>query len=456
MGLRLRSGARLRGEPRNAPDPPLPPNFILLSAPKCGHNAAPDGMSQNSMYMTKTSLLVATASLALWLGFEKDSAHAAAGALARTLPVPRFSTNYMDLSVSPSTDFFHYANGAWLKANPVPADKSRWSGFEELQERNWHLLHDILESTLTNRPADTHSPAAEVSAFYASAMDANALEKLGFKPLYADFDRIAALKSPPEVLRLLADFQNRDISALFDSGVGPDARNSGFYAFAIGQGGLGLPDRDYYLTDGFADKRAAYQVHIAKMLALTGEADADAKSDAAKILELETALAKAGKARADLRDPIANYHKFTVAEAVAQYPNLPLRAYLDSVGLPSLNEFIIEQPEFFPRWTPCSGNVPSTTGKSICAGTCCCPLLLIFRRRRKTSTSPFTARFCAASHNKSRAGSAPRAWWTPISARRWASFTSRRIFRRRPRPAWRNWWRTSRASSTTIWKKSPG
>jgi putative endopeptidase len=308
------------------------------------------------MHKSKFPLFPLLASLALWQGCAakpmpgpgRTDAHA-----PPPLAVPRFSVKYMDPSVAPGADFFRYACGGWLKANPVPADKSRWSAFEGLQERNWHLIHDILDSTLNTIQTSMLIPSAhsdavvEVGLFYASAMDTNRLEQLGFAPVREDFARIAALKSSEDVLRLLADFQNRNISALFRSGVSPDARNSGFYAFQLSQGGLGLPDRDYYLTDGFADKRAAYQVHIAKMFSLAGETESEARADAAKILELETALAKACKPRADLRDPVANYHKFTAAEAGEKYPHLPLRTFLDASGLSDLRELIIHQPEFF-------------------------------------------------------------------------------------------------------------
>jgi putative endopeptidase len=266
------------------------------------------------------------------------------------LPVPRFSTNYMDTSVDPATNFYLYADGAWLRENPIPADKPSWSGFLELRQRNWQLIHDILYSTISDceaKPPPRHSPIGEVGAFYASAVDTQRLEQLGFTPLRDDFARIDALKSPGELMRVLAGLHNINISAMFGAGVSPDSRNSGVYAFELGEGGLALPDRDYYLSDGFAEKRAAYQVHIAKMFVLTGETEAQAKSEAAKILDLETALAKACKPRAELRDPIANYHKFTVADAVAKYPHLPLRAYLAGEGLGSLHDVIIHQPDFF-------------------------------------------------------------------------------------------------------------
>ena len=127
----------------------------------------------------------------------------------------------------------------------------------------------------------------------------------------------------------------------------PDAKNSGFYAFDLSQGGLGLPDRDYYLSADFAAKLEAYRTHVGKMFVLAGERESDAAAHAATVVEVETALAKASKARADLRDPIANYHKFTVAEAAQKYPRLELPAFLEASGLSSLREVIVRQPEFF-------------------------------------------------------------------------------------------------------------
>jgi putative endopeptidase len=271
---------------------------------------------------------------------------AMAGAPDQPPRVPRFSIDYMDKSVEPAVDFYHYADGGWLKNNPVPADKSRWGGFQELQERNWFLVHAILDSTLASRP-EANTPVQKVADFYRSATDTNRLEQLGFKPLQPDLDRIASLKSAEDLVRLLAEFQERGIGACFGRSVSPDAKNSAVYAFYLSQGGLGLPDRDYYLTERFAKQRAAYQAHVARMLTLLGEEPAAAKTDAATVLELETALAKASKSRVALRDPIANYHKFTVAELVRDNPEAPAKAYLVASGLGDLPDLIIRQPEFF-------------------------------------------------------------------------------------------------------------
>src|SRR6185436_1008521 len=206
-------------------------------------------------------------------------------AAAEPPPVPRFSVDYMDKAIKTSADFYHYADGTWIKKNPVPADKSRWHSFTELQERNWHLIHEILDGT-TKAAIQENSPAQKVRDFYMSALDTNRIEKLGFKPLAQDLKRINALHSKKELLALLADFHLRGIDGLFGDGVSPDAKNSSIYAFHLGQGGLGLPDRDYYLKDSFAKQRDAYTNHIAQMLVLAGEKPSKASAAAATVLSL--------------------------------------------------------------------------------------------------------------------------------------------------------------------------
>lgn len=260
--------------------------------------------------------------------------------------VPRFSVDYLDRSVDPAKDFYHFADGIWLKENPVPDDKSRWAGFDELQQRNWTLIHGLLDSAALDKSAPAKSPKHEVGDFYASAMDTNRINQLGLKPLEKDFARIAALKNTEELMRLVAEFQLRDVDALFGAYASPDSKNSSVYALHFSQSGLSLPDRDYYLTDAFAKKRAAYEVHVAKMLTLAGETEAQAKADAATVLELETAMAKASKSRTDLRDPIANYHKFSVAEIETNYPELKIKTFLSADGLGHVQNAIVGQPEF--------------------------------------------------------------------------------------------------------------
>jgi putative endopeptidase len=275
-------------------------------------------------------------------------------ALADDAPpkVPRFSIEYMDKSVDPGADFYEYACGTWVKDNPVPADKSRWGGFGQLQERNWYLIHQLLDSAAqpaggeANQDPKRAAVLQKVGDFYKSALDTNRLEKLGFKPIRADLKRVDRVKSKTEFVKLLADLQMRGVGACFDAGVSPDAKNSDFYAFELDQGGLGLPDRDYYLSDDFAKQRAAYEVHMAKMFALAGEKQDDAKAHAKTVLDLETELAKASKSRVDLRDPVANYHKLTTANLLTDYPDLDFQQYFAVAGMKATN-LVVGQPEFF-------------------------------------------------------------------------------------------------------------
>ncbi|HEY0454793.1 MAG TPA: M13 family metallopeptidase [Verrucomicrobiae bacterium] len=266
---------------------------------------------------------------------------------AEGLKAPRFSIENMDRSVDPVKDFYRFAAGNWLKNNPVPSNKSRWSGFEELQERNWQLIRQILETSASDTSSPAHSPVREIGDLYISAMDTNRLEKLKFAPIQRDLRRIDRLSSVKDLFTLIADFHERGISGFFGAGVSPDAKNSGFYAFHLSQGGLGLPDRDYYLKEAFAKQRADYLAHISRMLQMLNVKADDAENQAKLVLEIETALAKASRTRVELRDPQANYNKFTVANFAKTNATSAWLSYLDSSGLGQAKELIAGQPEFF-------------------------------------------------------------------------------------------------------------
>lgn len=266
-------------------------------------------------------------------------------ATAEPPPVPRFSVDNMDRSVRPGDDFFRYAGGGWVKRNPVPADKARWSGFDELQERNWYLIREILESSAAAGKTIS-GPQRQVGDLFASAMDTNRIEKLGFKPIEPELKEIARLQSLPDLFRLAAKLHLRGSNPIFGDGVGPDAKNSTVYVYQVTQGGLSLPDRDYYLADGFAPQREAYTKHVATMFQLLGESEADATKHAATVLSLETELAKASKSRVELRDPNANYNKLTVQEFEQLTPHLPWRLYLQTSGLGKIQELVVKQKGF--------------------------------------------------------------------------------------------------------------
>jgi putative endopeptidase len=178
-------------------------------------------------------------------------------------------------------------------------------------------------------------------------MDTNRLEKLGFKPIQSDLKRIERIASTKALLELIADFHERGIGGLFSDGVSPDAKNSSIYAFHLSQGGLGLPDRDYYLKDDFAKQREDYRHHITKMFTLLGEKTTDAAQHAATVLDIETALAKTSRTRVEMRDPNANYNKFAVKSFAGTNSASAWPHYFDSAGLGKLSEVIVGQPEFF-------------------------------------------------------------------------------------------------------------
>jgi putative endopeptidase len=260
--------------------------------------------------------------------------------------VPAFSISYMDRAVDPAVDFYSVADGQWVKDNPVPADKARWATFVELAERNSYLIHALLEEAAAgDYPKGT--PRREAGDFYASAMDTNRLEQLRFQPIAGDLKRIDEIKTKDDLFRVLAEFHDEGLGGMFHAEVSPDARQSSIYALEFDQGGLSLPDRDYYTKDTFAKQRQAYREHVAKMFALLGETPEDAAAHAGVVLDLETALAKASRSRVDLRDPNKNYNKFSRAELLGANPAIDWQVYLAERNLNEVAYAIVGQPEFF-------------------------------------------------------------------------------------------------------------
>jgi|GEM_PF-2033533 len=219
-----------------------------------------------------------------------------------------------DFSVKPRDDFNQFANGGWMKANPIPPAYSRWGAFNEVDENNKVALHALLE-----RAAKAGQPSAiekKVGDFYASGMDLTAIDATGIAPLQPELDRIGAIKTPVEVQAAIAHLHRRNVHAGFFFTSEQDPKNSAMMIAAGGQAGLGLPDRDYYLRDDEKSKklREQYVAHVGRMLVLSGFSPAAAEAGAQTVMKLETALAKASKTNVELRDPVANYHKLTQAE----------------------------------------------------------------------------------------------------------------------------------------------
>lgn len=221
----------------------------------------------------------------------------------------------MDTTVSPGNDFFAYSNGNWIKKHPIPASESSWSIGKEVQDEMYARLRTINEeATRANAAKGTNQQ--KIGDFYATGMDTARIDKQGIQPLKAELDRIDAIRSALDVKAAIARLQVIGVGALFNVFVSQDSKNSEKMALYLWQGGLGLPNRDYYVnTDSRTTSiRKEYIGHIAKMFGLMGQNPATARQSSERVMKLETTLAKASRKLADLRDPYTNYNKRAVSE----------------------------------------------------------------------------------------------------------------------------------------------
>ncbi len=262
--------------------------------------------------------------------------------------VPAFDVKNMDTSVKPQDDFYTYANGGWLKKNPIPAEESRWGSFSILLEKNQLALKEAAEKAAANK-AEAAPEVKKVGDFYASGMDEKAINAAKAKPLEQEIKMIDAIDQPEAFVKEIAHLHKIGVGALFYFSSGQDDKESSMVIAQAYQGGLGLPDRDYYLKDDEASKklRDAYVAHVTKMLALTGVPAKKAGEDAKKIVALETELAKVARARVELRNPEKNYNKMTVADLQPLMPNWNWAVYFREVGLPEPGPINVGQPDFF-------------------------------------------------------------------------------------------------------------
>ncbi|HTB81403.1 MAG TPA: M13 family metallopeptidase [Opitutaceae bacterium] len=252
-----------------------------------------------------------------------------------------------DPAAKPQDDFYQFANGGWLKANPVPPEYSRWGMFEQLEEHNETALRSLLEHAAAQ--AATGSPIERmVGDFYASGMDEAAIKAAGIAPLKPELDRLAAIKTAADVQAALSHLHTLGIGAGFTFGSEPDPKDSTMVIASNGQGGLGLPDRDFYFrTDDRSTRlRVSYVAHMTRIFTLAGEQPETAQTDAQAVMQLETALAKGSKTRVQLRDPVANYHRMTVGELQKLTPHFDWKAYFAVLGLADPGSLDAGQPEF--------------------------------------------------------------------------------------------------------------
>ena len=268
--------------------------------------------------------------------------------IATAQSLPGFSIANMDKSADPCVDFYQYACGGWMAKNPIPADQSRWGIGDQLTEHNRAVLQGILEKVAVDKPNRT-PVEQKIGDFYASCMDEQSIEKLGTRPLKAELDRINAITAKSGILGELVRMHLIGAPAFFNFYSSPDAKNSMVMLGQADQGGLGLPDRDYYLKDDAksVELRKQYLAHVSKMLELLGEPSDKAASDAAAIMRIETGLAKGSMDRVSRRDPNQTYHKLTVHELVSLNPGIDWPKYFDGMGAPAMADLNVVVPNFF-------------------------------------------------------------------------------------------------------------
>jgi putative endopeptidase len=272
----------------------------------------------------------------------------------------------MNTSVAACTDFFEYANGGWIARNPVPPAFSNWGGFSELSENNNAALLGILEAAAKETNPKRSADMKKIGNYYASCMDSVGIEKAGVAPVRPLLNRINAIKSVAGLQTEIGRLHGSGNGVLFNFGSTQDAKKTTSIILGANQGGLGLPDRDYYtrIDPASVALRTKYQDHVANMFKLSGESDANAATDAANVVALETALAKASLTRVERRDPQKTYNKMTEAQLAALTPHFNWNAMYAGERVTGKPDVIVGSPKFFQAVDSLMVNQPLNVWKA--------------------------------------------------------------------------------------------
>ncbi|MDB5791379.1 MAG: peptidase [Massilia sp.] len=318
--------------------------------------------------MKRTLLSTLTLSVLATFAYAGDTAPQAAKPAAAVAdhPISGIDTQFIDPSVRPQDDFFTHLNGKWLKATEIPADKASHGTFMQLRDDSQVHVRGIIEAAQKDPSKKAGTDVQKIGDLYASFMDEARLETLGVKPLASELQRIRTLKDKKAIPGLVAHLSKIGVGTPYGIRVGQDARASTKYATYIGQGGLGMPDRDYYLKledKRMADTRAKYEAHVAKVLTLAGEKNAAAQAKA--IVDFETELAKVQWTKVENRDPVKRYNKMSVAELGALTPGYDWNAALAASGVGNkLDYVIVAQPSYLTGFNAVLAKTDLATLKS--------------------------------------------------------------------------------------------
>ena len=255
----------------------------------------------------------------------------------------------LDRSANPCISFFQFADGGWVAKHPIPPAYSSWGTFNDLLDHNQAVLHQILDEAAANKDAAPGSNEQKIGDYYASCMNEAEIEKEGVTPLEPEFKRIRDISNPGQLEAEVARLQSMGVGVMFRFGSTQDYKDSTQVIGIAGQGGLGLPDRDYYVNpDGRSQKiRAAYVTHVGNMFRLLGDEPEAAAKEAQSVMDVETALAKVSMTRVEMRDPMSHYHKMDIAAFQEMTPDFSWKAYLREIGYPDVDAVNVAQPDFF-------------------------------------------------------------------------------------------------------------
>ena len=259
---------------------------------------------------------------------------------------PEFSVKYMDMSANPFEDFCSFCNGTWAREHPIPEDKAFWSGSAELFEKNRYVLVKILEKCATTPSGKLDLVQKMLGDFYYSGMNEYRIENLKFKPVVGFMEKVNMAENKEDLLNVVKDLHSNGIPCLFSWDSSTDAKNSEVYAMYLKQGGISLPNRDYYFDESFDKLRKDYVKHVTNMFRLYGVSDDAAKKAADVVFGLETGLAKVSRRPEELRDPEKNYNRISMDEIGKRFQYIDFRSYFVQISLPKVDYVVVSQPEF--------------------------------------------------------------------------------------------------------------
>jgi putative endopeptidase len=256
---------------------------------------------------------------------------------------------YLDNTIRPEEDFFQFSNGLWIKNNPIPASESRWGSFNELEQSNKKKLMIILDSLKHNDNDSKGSEAGILGRYYASYIDMERRNELDLSPIQADLDKIKNMRSKADLVGVIAEQHRFGLGSLFNFGVGQDLKKVDRHISFLSQGGIGLPNRDYYFAENKKDILSKYVDHVANMLKLLGYSDEFAQSASVNIVRFETELAGAMMSPSELREPEKTYNKKALQETSVLFGKFDFESYLSELKSNSFDSLIVSQPEFIRK-----------------------------------------------------------------------------------------------------------